>query len=904
MVGRIVRGVVSSTLLVVGMFVVHKFGGGADAPHGMPLPGGLALPAGLAKDPAREALQVRLRFLDALKDARLDVPSAKAGTLLLASHWRKMQLPWSTLPSDAAGLATSLALRTSATEVAWVMPKSNGGVWSPDARIWNMSEGSFDQREAIFAPTPSVIAFRVSVPANAKLSFAPATVNTVQDDTLFVVTAVDARGQEKEVCATRISSSEAKQWHDVSCALDAWSGQTIELRFKTSVVPAEAKPPVAPPVSRRHSAEDAGAPTPEEKRREAALTGGTLGLALWGNPTLLAKAPSKLPYNVLWIVVDALRPDVIASFHDDADDAKKRGAAKAPLDALLPKIPGLMPVIDDLATRGVRFTHAYSNGAWTRPGTLAMLSGARSTELGVDPLPWVLQPASAERYYRSDPPLLPLLLRREGAATRAFVNNYFMVGYAAVGVDMGFERVDDHRYRTRDTLEITTHAVDWLKNNGDQRFFVFCNYNSPHEPWEPPKKFQDRVPPPPVGPGEWIPRQYMAEAAKDDEAIGVLMKTLDELGLKERTLVVITADHGETLSSAHAGISKLDKMPVRYHHAVSNYEETGRVPILMILPGVLPPGKVVTERVRSVDLAPTVLDIEGLETNPKMSGRSLLPLIRGAKEAEERVVLTEGRGTRGFLSGKYRLLLREGAAQTTTFPDDVVVTAAEELYDLDADPGERRDLARDLPDVVAEMKARMHAATKNVPVAGSAASFLSAPEPGSGKIHLRFAGAGAVHRVSGAITVTGGTVRAEGVGVGPEAFKLEGARLELAFTTSPSDGVGFDLQLDPPTAKLEWQLFLDERPWPAHRVFTGPFGLSDDSVQHGLDTDSARATAFSPRLPEIDVGRDLGLFVTRDRRGETSAPAISQNGEGSAEMNRLLKEWGYAHGSGATAPKK
>ncbi len=904
MVGRILRASLSSGLIVLGIVIMKKFGGGADGPLEMPLPPGVVPPASVAKSTGKEALQVNLRFLDALKDARLDVPSAKAGALLLASHWRKMQLPWSALPSEVAGLATSLALRTSATEVPWVMPKSNGGVWSPDARVWNMSEGSFDQREAIFAPTPSVIAFRVSVPANAKLSFAPATVNTVQQDTLFVVTAIDARGQEKEVCGARISSGEARQWHEVSCALDAWSGQTIELRFKTSLVPAETKPPVALPPPRRSHDEDAGAPSAEERRREAALTGGTLGLALWGNPTLLAKAPSKLPYNVLWIVVDALRPDVIASFHDDADDAKKRGATKDPLDALLPKVPGLMPVLDDLATRGVRFTHAYSNGAWTRPGTLAMLSGSRSTELGIDPLPWVLQPASADRYYRSDPPLLSLLLRYEGAATRAFVNNYFMVGYAAVGVDMGFERVDDHRYRTRDTLEITTHAVDWLKNNRDQRFFVFCNYNSPHEPWEPPKKFQDRVPPPPAGPGEWIPRQYMAEAAKDDEAIGVLMKTLDELGLKDRTLVVITADHGETLSSAHAGTSKLDKMPVRYHHAVSNYEETSRVPILMVLPGVLPEGKLVADRVRSIDLAPTVLDIEGLETNPKMSGRSVMPLIRGAKEPEERVVLTEGRGTRGFLWGKYRLLLREGAAQTTTFPDDVVITAAEELYDLDADPGERRDLARDLPDVVAEMKARMHAAAKNVPVAGSAASFLPGPEQGSGKVHLRFAGAGSTHRVSGAITVVGGTLHAEAVGVGADAFKLEGTRLEIAFLTSPSDGVGFDLQLDPPTAKVTWQLFLDELPWPARRVFAGPFGLSDDSVQHGLDTDTARAAAFSPRLPEIDLARDLGLFVTRDRRNETSAPSISQNAEGSAEMNRLLKEWGYAHGSGSAALKK
>ncbi len=59
--------------------------------------------------------------------------------------------------------------------------------------------------------------------------------------------------------------------------------------------------------------------------------------------------------------------------------------------------------------------------------------------------------------------MLPILLRRHGVVTRAFVNNYFMVGYAAVGVDMGFEGISDYRYRTRDTGEITTHAVQWLE---------------------------------------------------------------------------------------------------------------------------------------------------------------------------------------------------------------------------------------------------------------------------------------------------------------------------------------------------------------------------------------------------------------------------------------------------------
>ena len=86
----------------------------------------------------------------------------------------------------------------------------------------------------------------------------------------------------------------------------------------------------------------------------------------------------------------------------------------------------------------------------------------------------------------------------------------------------------------KDTGEITKDAVAWLKRNKDQRFFAFCNYNSPHEPLEPPQRFLDKIPPPDAGgPRDPMVRMYMAEAGKDDEAIGVLMHTLDELDIRE-----------------------------------------------------------------------------------------------------------------------------------------------------------------------------------------------------------------------------------------------------------------------------------------------------------------------------------------------------------------------------------
>jgi arylsulfatase A-like enzyme len=794
------------------------------------------------------AYEVHTRLIEKLPAARYDAPAFREATKMLADHWRKMPLPWSTLPPEDAKRVTSIALRTSATETQWSMPKNNGGAWEPDARVWNMNEGSFDQRESILAPTPSSVVYRLELPAAPRLTFSTAT--AAGATVSFAVTLVDARGRTHELYS---KPSSTPGWTEASIDLSAFGGQSVELRLTTAAPGA--------------------------------------GVGLWGNPTILARAKTKVPYNVLFVVIDALRPDVVASFHDDEEDEAKLHAPRYPQEALLPKVPGLMPNIDVLAQRGVRFMHAWSGGAWTRPGTLSMLAGARSTELGIDTLAWVLPESASSRFYASDPPLLPLLFRRQRVTTRAFVNNYFMVGYAPVGIDMGFERVDDHRYRTRDTMEITRDAVEWLRANKDERFFLFCNYNSPHEPWEPPASFEARVPPYPRGPGDYITRRYMAEAAKDDEALGVLLHTLDDLGLRDDTIVVVTADHGETLSAAHAGTLRLDNMPVRYHHAVSNYEETARIPILIAGPG-MPAGAVVKARVRNTDIAPTLLELEGLEQPAKMSGRSLVALARGQTEVEPRVVVTEGRGTRAILWDKWRLLLREGSAKTTIFPDKQVTTS-EELYDLVSDPGERHDLAKERPDVVAELRARLEAAQKRVPVSGAAAVV----EPAKPWVRLRFAGAGVPHRIQGTVEVPGRVLAVRPVGVGPEAVHAEGARLEIAFTTLPDAVTGFDVQTD--GGKVGWKLTLDDRPIPESAVFGGRFGVAAPSLRDGIVTEEARAAAAGSELPYIDPQRDLGMFVVRERAAEPGAPGARTLGaEAGKEMTRLLREWGYARGSG------
>jgi arylsulfatase A-like enzyme len=612
-----------------------------------------------------------------------------------------------------------------------------------------------------------------------------------------------------------------------------------------------------------------------------------MSLALWGDPIVVAEQPTRVPYNVLWFVVDALRPDVAASLHDPAEDAAKLSAPRPPLEALLPAVPGLLPNIDRLVGRGVHFTHAWSAGTWTRAGTLAMFSGERSSELGIDTRDWVLPQEAVARYYRPEPPMLPLLLRRVGADATAFVNNFFMAGYVPVGVDMGFEHVTDHRYRTRDTDAIASDALAWLDARKGDRFFLVVNTNSPHEPYDPPKELLARVPRPPVGPRDAEVRAYMAEAAKDDAAIGRILDAVDAMGLTKSTLVVLTADHGETLSSAHDAAG-FEDMPMRFHHAIGNFEETTRIPIVLALPGVLDGGRAVADRVRNVDIAPTVLELEGLEVDPRMSGKSLMPLVRGEKE-DPRVIVTEGRGTRGILWDRWHLVVHEGRTE-----DD-------ELYDLQDDPGERHDVANRPPNraVVAELRARLNAALANVKAA-------DAKDPGGPTsvpvIHMVFAGAGRVHRVTGTISAGDGkrgvTLHVAPVGLAGDVVRLDGPTATFALTTAQGALVGLDLRVDPPGAPVAWKLYLDDAPWPDGASYAGPFGLPAVAARGGIAGDDARAEAYAGSAPMIDPARDLGVFVTRDR--PQAAPAASPSNaapEAAAEMQQVLRQWGYAHGS-------
>jgi arylsulfatase A-like enzyme len=827
-------------------------------------------------------------LIDFLDTAVIEGPSADVSLKRFhAVHWRSMRAPWNHLTSNAKKRVEFVALTTSATERT--APEAAAGGWHPDLQTWNMAEGSFDAREAVVLPPPSTLRVTVRVPRGAWLECAPAVLGLRTGSVTFTV-AARRKGQEPaDIASVKIAAGAPPRWQETRVSLEAYADQEIELAFrtKTSFV---GDPPTA----------------------------------LWGTPTVYAPAPTTatVPYNVLWIVVDALRPDAMAAFHTARRDARTAQAELPPLEAVLPAMPTVVPNLDALAARGVAFVDATSAASWTRPGTLAMLTGMRSGELGLDSTSWILPDASVGRFYSTAPPLIALAMRGAGVRTKAIVNNYFLTGYARAGLDTGFAAMVDHRDETRDTERIVRDARAFLDHHGDSRFFLFLNFNSPHHPYEPGPPNSRKVPKPPLGPKHKEVRAYLGEIAKDDEAIGQVVAKLEALSLREKTLVVVTADHGETLSAAHdLMVPDLDQgtKPMRFHHANAMFEETARIPVLLSLPGTLPEGLVVDSPVQNTDIVPTILALEGLPGDPRQSGRSLLPLTRGEAPDPERPVVTEGRAARAIRVGKWRYVERDPAAQHVTSQKDPSQKKKEELYDLEVDPGERHDRAKELPEVAARLREALAKALeksvapdarKSAALAGS--RHITKEEPHPARLHVRFAGRGQSRRFTVSIELPApeknaplATWRVEPHGLDPEAIHQQERQLSVVLTTprAATSSLGFDLLVDPPATPLTWSFTLDDKPFePASGLlFAGPWGLSAPSLIAGLRTADDRLLVTAETAPYVDPLRDLGVFLTRDPAGDLAESVRPTSDAALKEVGALLEAWGYANKSAAQA---
>ena len=176
-----------------------------------------------------------------------------------------------------------------------------------------------------------------------------------------------------------------------------------------------------------------------------------------------------------------------------------------------------------------------------------------------------------------------------------------------------------------------------------------------------------------------------------DACIQRIFTVINELGIENETLIVLTSDHGETL----------DEHDCYYdHHGL--YEGTLRVPLVFKLPGVVPGGYISDEIVQQKDVMPTILDILGIKTKLKFDGRSLVPLWTGGeREAEPEMYLTEATWMRkhGWRTPEWKLIV--------ALEPDFHYKPEVELYNLIKDPLELNNVAAKEPGVVKMLTRRM-----------------------------------------------------------------------------------------------------------------------------------------------------------------------------------------------------
>jgi arylsulfatase A-like enzyme len=377
--------------------------------------------------------------------------------------------------------------------------------------------------------------------------------------------------------------------------------------------------------------------------------------------------PSREPWNVdvVLIVVDTLRADHLPFYGYPKDTA---------------------PFLSQLASESVVFHRVHSPSSWTTPATASIFSSlhpfqhkavmgmveSQKLEIALNRIPDEVETIGE-------------LFKANGYTTFAVADNVNIC--RAEGFDQGFDHFQNYNYRGADA--VNAKVIEWEQEiQSAPKSFLYLHYMDPHFP------FNRREP--------WFQEQgdhataWQTDRANQIEAYDSEISYLDSRiqALFERfqwqdgTLLILTSDHGEEFGE-HGGRS----------HAWTLYAEVVDVPLLFHAPARWPQGRVLSRRVSTLDLLPTLAEILGFPANPDHEGTSLAPLLDGDEERESDRILyshlhrtlsrigdqQEELRVRSVIRGNWKLILSD--------PDQKL------LFNLQRDPEERTNRSSTFPKV-------------------------------------------------------------------------------------------------------------------------------------------------------------------------------------------------------------
>lgn len=393
--------------------------------------------------------------------------------------------------------------------------------------------------------------------------------------------------------------------------------------------------------------------------------------------------------NVVLISLDTLRADHLGSYGYPRNTS---------------------PHLDDLAKKGILFEKAISQSSWTMPSHASLFTSFYPSDLNLVYFPY---PGRISE----NTTVLTELLKEEGYATACFHGGSFLD--EGFGFDQGFDVYKSNGQRMEQN---TKDIYAWLSENHDKKFFLFLHNFNVHTPYTAPEPYRSyftnnsistdinsfmgdikrlyrqsgSLPYENNSDLEYVVSQYDGEIAHLDHLIGQLLEELITRGLLNKTIIIVTSDHGEEFLE-HGD----------FGHVRSLYDELVHVPLILWAP-TLPEGRVVSHQVRLIDVMPTVLDLLGISYSEKVRGVSLVSSVFG--DSTELPALSETGSTFSLLNPPnvivsyersvtvdgwklYYTMHKVDKTSGDGLTQRVDTVSSYKLFDLNADPGEHLDVS-------------------------------------------------------------------------------------------------------------------------------------------------------------------------------------------------------------------
>lgn len=386
--------------------------------------------------------------------------------------------------------------------------------------------------------------------------------------------------------------------------------------------------------------------------------------------------------NIILISIDTLRPDNMGCYGYHRNTT---------------------PRIDDFSKDSIKFTNCITPRTITTPAVVSMLTGLYPQAHGVRRLCVPLHPRYAT---------LSEYLSNAGYHTGGVVCNRVLRDQLS-GLAAGFDLYDEdcpvrgtkfgfptyQRY-AKDGNDVAYRWLDTVVGTKEP-FFLWVHYFEPHGPYDPPEVFEEYSHEPRMVPAHEIPEYQRLEEITDemvdvnayivkydqeirytDHYTGRLLDKLKQLGVYDDALVIVTADHGESLTEHEFYIN----------HGGYTYDACARVPLLIKLPAYVP-GKSAkdnttrTGQVSLIDLTPTILDFAGVYDRAYLDGTSIIPVMEGTSEStHEHIFIEKLNLMKAVRTDEWKYIIAR---------PDGPIKGGEELYNLVRDPGETDNLLTD-----------------------------------------------------------------------------------------------------------------------------------------------------------------------------------------------------------------